>query len=96
MFDDRTYNYNTWKDMPPKKKAKRAKFLKKDRESMVKHLISQEEDDLNSTVKEVKERLQAGVHLKYKESWKRFVESVCGEQGTEPFSECVQGNGTFK
>ncbi len=81
--------------MPPKK-AKRAKFLKKDRESMVKHLISQEEDDLNSTVKEVKERLQAGVHLKYKESWKRFVESVCGEQGTEPFSECVQGNGTFK
>ena len=62
--------------MPPKKKPKRTKFLKKDRDETVIRLVEEDEDQYDDIVDEAVENLRPGVDLKHKDSRKQFVDSV--------------------
>lgn len=76
--------------MPPKKKLRTAKFLKKDVDSMVKRLFQEEDDCCDDTVQEAIQKLRAGVHLSYKISRKQFVNDLCNDKAKEHFYICVK------
>lgn len=58
---------------------------------MIKRLFEEEEDHYDDIVKEAIKELRGGVHLNYKESQRKFVDSLCGDQAKQPFNDCVEG-----
>ena len=63
----------------PTKKRKRAKFLKKDRDTMVSELEKKRKESSDDIFEEIIAKLQAGIDLKCHESRKRFVDYLCSE-----------------
>ncbi len=76
--------------MPPKKKRKKAKFLKKDREKMIVELESKEKDDLGEIAKEATEKLRTATFIKLRKSREMFVNSVCEGIAKDAFETIVK------
>ena len=77
--------------MPPKKKLKAAKFLKKDVDGMVKRLFEDEDDCHDVTVEEAIKKLKDGIHLSYKDARKQFVNDlVCNDDAKKHLYICAK------